>query len=87
MDADKLILLAQPLGELHQVQRIGYVVKKIDVMDDEHKNSFIEKFEDHLKQAKNSYVPLVPYMPKTGHSRCKKWRMIKNTDFESDLDC
>jgi predicted transcriptional regulator of viral defense system len=85
MDADKLIMLAECLGELHQVQRIGYVVEKIDVMDDEQKNSFIVKLEDYLKQTKRPYVPLVPYMPKTGHSRCKRWRIIENTDFESDL--
>ena len=30
-------------------------------------------------------VSLVPYISKTGHPRCKKWKIIENTDFESDL--
>lgn len=80
MDADKLIVLAEKLGELHQIQRIGYVVERVDVIDDEQKNSFIVRLEDYLKQNKRPYIPLAPYMSRTGHSRCKKWG-ISDLDF------
>ena len=31
------------------------------------------------------YVALVPYISRTGHPKCEKWKVIENTDFESDL--
>ncbi len=55
---------AEKLGELHQIQRIGYVAERVDVMDDEQKNSFIVRLEDYLKQNKRPYIPLAPLYAK-----------------------
>jgi len=85
VDADRLIVLAQNIGELNQIQRIGYIVEKIDVMDEAKKNEMITKLFQYLKKTERSYISLVPNMPKAGVTRCKKWKIIENTDFESDL--
>lgn len=85
IDAQKLITLAEDIGELYQIQRIGYVVEKIDIMDEEKKNTFVNLLAEYLKKNKRSYIPLVPNMPTIPTVRCKKWRIIENTDFESDL--
>lgn len=85
MDAQKLISLAENTDELCQIQRIGYVVEKIDVMDEEKKTNFLTYLAEYLKKTKRPYIALVPNMPSTGARRCKKWKIIENTDFESDL--
>lgn len=85
MEAQKLIILAESIGELCQLQRIGYVIGKIDVMNEEKKNHFVTLLGEYLKKNKRSYIPLIPNMPTTSVARCKKWNIIENTDFESDL--
>lgn len=85
MDADKLLALAEKTGESYQVQRIGYVIEQVDVMDEAKKNSVVNTLVQYLKKTDPPYIPLVPNMPKAGFSRCKKWKIIENTDFESDL--
>ncbi len=85
MDAQKLIILAENIDELCQVQRIGYVIEKVDIMDEEKKNNFINVLVEYFQKNKRPYVSLVPNMPISSMHRCKKWKIIENTDFESDL--
>jgi predicted transcriptional regulator of viral defense system len=85
MDAQKLITLAENIDELCQLQRIGYVVEKIDVMDEEKKYNFLTYLAEYLQENKRTYISLVPNMPITGAARHSKWKIIENTDFESDL--
>ena len=83
---NKLIELAERLGEVAQIQRLGFVLEKIDVMEDEEKKQkIIDRLLEYLKDSGRPFVSLVPYISKTGHPRCKKWKIIENTDFESDL--
>lgn len=86
IDEDKLIVLAEELGEICQVQRLGFMLEKIDVLEDEDKkDKIIKKLSTYIKTVDRPYVSLVPYFSKTGHPRCKKWKIVENTDFESDL--
>ena len=84
LDANKLITLAEKTGELCQIQRIGYVVEHIEVMDEDKKNDFVTTLADYLQKTVRPYIALVPNMPKIGAARNKKWKVIENTDFESD---
>jgi hypothetical protein len=69
-----------------QIQRLGFVLEKIDVMEDEEKKEkIIYRLVEYLKNSRRPFVSLVPYISKTGHPRYKKWKIIENTDFESDL--
>jgi len=85
IDVQKLITLAEDIGEVCQLQRIGYVVEKIDVMDEEKKDHFVTVLVDYVQKNRRPYVSLVSALPTTSAPRCKKWTIIENTDFESDL--
>ncbi|MDX2346256.1 MAG: type IV toxin-antitoxin system AbiEi family antitoxin [Legionella sp.] len=86
IDENKLILLAEKLGEVHQIQRLGFILEKIDVLDDEEKKQkTIDKLAKYLKDSERPFVSLVPYISRTGHPKCEKWKIVENTDFESDL--
>ena len=37
------------------------------------------------KNKLQSYLPLASEISKVGYPRCKKWRIIENTEIESDL--
>ncbi|MCC8369186.1 MAG: type IV toxin-antitoxin system AbiEi family antitoxin [Rickettsia endosymbiont of Oxypoda opaca] len=85
INVSKLITLAENTNELCQIQRIGYVVEQIEIMDASKKNNLLTLLESYLKNIKRPYISLVPNMPKTGAARSKKWKIIENSDFESDL--
>jgi len=85
IDVDKLIALASKITSNYQIQRLGYILEKIDVMNDKKKDLTIIMLEKYLSGKLSSYVPLASELPKAGYPRCKKWKIIENTDIESDL--
>lgn len=85
LDAIKLIKLAQNMKAEYQLQRIGYILEKIEVMDDEKKDSIINEIAEFLKDNMKDYRTLASEIPKTGYPRCKKWKIIENAEIESDL--
>jgi predicted transcriptional regulator of viral defense system len=86
IDENKLIRLAEDLEEVCQIQRLGFILERIDVPEDEEKKQkIIDRFVVYLKDSDRPYVALVPYISRIGHPKCKKWKIIENTDFESDL--
>jgi len=85
INVDKLIELAKNLDECYQLQRLGYIIEKIDVMDDDIKKTIIEVLAEYVSSNAKSYTPLASNISRTGYLRCKKWKIIENTDFESDL--
>lgn len=80
-----LIRLAKDLKEEGQLQRLGYVVEQLDIMDEKKKKNILKKLGLFIQKYGKHYIPLVPYMDKKGAPRCDKWKIIENTDFESDL--
>lgn len=86
IDEGKLILLAEELGEICQIQRLGFILERIDVFEDEDKkDQIIAKLGEYIENVDRPYVSLVPYISRTRHPKCEKWKIIENTDFESDL--
>ena len=85
IDVHKLIQCAKNMREQHQLQRLGYIIEKVDVMDEDKKNTIIAALVEYVENKIKSYIPLVAAMPRHGYPRCKKWQIIENTDFESDL--
>ena len=50
------------------------------------KEKFISYVVDSfLKGKMKYYIPIAPEIGKAGYPRCKKWKIIENTDIESDL--
>lgn len=85
IDPDKLITLTSKIGESYHLQRLGYILEKIDVMDDNKKDHVLARLADYLSDKSINYIPLAAELPKTGYPKCKKWKVIENTDIESDL--
>ena len=85
LDPIKLINLAKNTHAEHQLQRIGYILDHIEVMDEHHAQVIIDSLSAYVRENKPNYLPLASEIPKTGYSRCKKWRIIENSEIESDL--
>ncbi|CAM0117808.1 type IV toxin-antitoxin system AbiEi family antitoxin [Rhabdochlamydiaceae symbiont of Dictyostelium giganteum] len=81
----KLIEVAENLGEKYQLQRLGYLIEKIEVMDDTIKKPILDVLSHYVSSHNLSYIPLASYISKIGHPRCQKWKIIENIHFESDL--
>jgi len=85
LDPIKLINLAKDTHAEYHLQRIGYILEKIDVMDETNAELIINALAQHVQENKPNYLPLASEISKTGYSRCKKWRIIENSEIESDL--
>lgn len=85
LDAERLINLAKETNSQYQLQRIGYILEKIDVMDNEKKNLTSELLSKFVASNITSYKPIASEVPSKGYPRCKKWKIIENADIESDL--
>jgi predicted transcriptional regulator of viral defense system len=85
LDPIKLINLAKDTHTVYQLQRIGYILDHIDIMDENKAEIIIDALAHHVQENKPNYLPLASEIAKTGYSRCKKWRIIENSEIESDL--
>lgn len=85
LDPIKLINLAKDTRVEYQLQRIGYILDHIDVMDEPGSEIIINTLAHHIQAHKPSYLPLASEISKIGYSRCKKWKIIENSEIESDL--
>lgn len=85
LDPVKLINLAKNTHAEHQLQRIGYILDHIEVMDENRAEAIINALSVHVKENNPTYLPLASEVPKTGYPRCTKWRIIENSEIESDL--
>ena len=85
MDASRLINLAKQISEKAWLQRLGFILEKIDSMDDNKILLLTEKLREYLDDKMSVFVPLASELPKIGFPRIKKWRIIENTNIESDL--
>ena len=85
LDPVKLINLAKSTNSEYQLQRIGYILDQIDVMDEKQAEIVTAALALHVKENKLNYLPLASEIPKIGYPRCKKWRVIENSEVQSDL--
>lgn len=85
LDPIKLINLAKDTHAVYQLQRIGYILDNIDVMDEQSAEIITNALAIYVKENKPRYLPLASEIPSTGHPRCIKWRIIENSEIESDL--
>lgn len=85
MNPTKLIDLAQQLEATKPLQRMGYILDQLSPMDEIAKKSIIDAIENHLANQSCAFTPLDPKLPKKGYPRNKKWKIIENDTFESDI--
>ena len=75
IDENKLITLSGELGEACQIQRLGFMLEKIDVLEDEGKKErIVQRLADYLEDSDRPYVAFVPYVSRTGHPKCERWK-------------
>ena len=85
IDPNKLIELAEKINARYQLQRMGYILEQIDVMDEDKKAEIITALKLFLKEKMKYYIPIASEIEKMGCPRCKEWKIIENTEIESDL--
>jgi predicted transcriptional regulator of viral defense system len=85
IDVEKLIKLSEKINTVYQLQRIGYILENVEVIDDSKRDEVISKIDEYLSDKIKRYVPLASNISGTGYSRCKKWKIIENIEIESDL--
>ena len=85
LDFDKLIELAEQNGKKSWLQRLGFILEKVGSMDDDQSLQLIYSLKNYLNQNPMPYIPLASELQKKGHTYIKQWKIIENTDIESDL--
>lgn len=85
LDPIKLINLAKDTCAEYQLQRIGYILDHIDVMDGKNAQWMTDALARHVQENKPNYLSLASEISKMGYPRCRKWRIIENAKIESDL--
>lgn len=89
IDPGKLIELANISNQKFWLQKLGYILEKIDAENPEHKQDIISGLQEYLSSGKKlvakNFIPLAPEIPIKGYPRCKKWMIVENTSIESDL--
>lgn len=84
LDPMTLIQLAIDTQLECQLQRIGYILDHIDVIEEEKVRIMIDALARYIQDNQPSYLPLASEITKVGCPRCKKWRIVENTEIESD---
>lgn len=84
IDPDQLVALVERLKKTSVLQKLGYVLEKIEVMDTNAQQKIINTLIVYLSSKQLRFVPLVPEIGTKGFSRSKKWKVIENTTVESD---
>lgn len=84
IDIGKLIELAKISNQKFWLQKLGYILEKIEVENPEHKQDIVNSLQEYLSSGKK-LVALAPEIPIKGYPRCKKWMIVENTTIESDL--
>jgi predicted transcriptional regulator of viral defense system len=84
INADKLLLLAQSSEESGWIQRLGYLFEQIEPEETANKSQCIALLKDYIQNINPSYIPLVPGKVK-GSAWNKAWKVIVNSDVESDI--
>lgn len=82
---DELIHLAIQTKREYHLQRLGYVLNKIDPIEEEKALKLMRALATYIEANRKKYIPLVSEIPSAGCPRHKKWKIIENAEIESDL--
>lgn len=79
ISSDKLMTLVKTSNECAWIQRLGYLFSAIE------SNSLSDILLNYLKTRNFYFKPLVPGNPIKGFKRDQKWKLIINSEVETDL--
>ena len=80
-----MIELAEQTKKVAWLQRFGFILEQLDPMDEDAKEKISRAIESYLASKRLSLIPLNPKLPIAGMARHRKWNIIENTTFESDI--
>ena len=86
IDPEKLNMLAQLSKETAWIQRLGYVLECINPLDEAYRRQreSIRLLKKVVQERKPVYIPLIKWETKK-YPRNKDWKIIENTEVESDI--
>lgn len=84
ISAQKLLMLAKSSQETAWIQRLGYILDQIEILEKSEINECIHLLSDYINEVNPSYVPLIGRKIKS-FARDKTWRIIINSQIESDI--
>ncbi len=85
LDESTLISLIRQSSSNAWWQRLGYVLEKIDLMDNSIKEKVLFALKNHAQHSELSWVSLSPGVSVKGHPRNSLWKIIENAEVEEDL--
>ena len=85
IDPNQLLALVKASDEVAWVQRLGYILEKLEQIGNNIIKKTIDKLAGHLSVGRQRYIPLASEISTEGFQRNKKWHIIENTTIESDL--
>lgn len=84
INADELLKTVSSSQQKSWIQRLGYVLEKIDPIETEKRDGLVNALKNYLAKQSVSFVPLNPDLTKKGKDRSRDWMIIENTTIESD---
>lgn len=85
LEIEKLLRLAEIVGEKAWLQRLGYLLETVGSPEPKHTHLLIEQLAQYLEGKLKGFIALAPELATKGCPRLKKWMLIINTEIESDL--
>lgn len=84
VNIDELLKIISASQQKAWIQRLGYVLEKIDPIEIEKRDELVSAIKNYLVKQTISFVPLNPDFSKKGKNRNRDWMIIENTTIESD---
>lgn len=84
MKVNELSKLISSSAQKAWIQRLGYILEKIDPLETKKRDQIVHLLKTYLAQQNISFVALNPDLPIKGISRNHDWKLIENTIIESD---
>ena len=85
IDAQQLREVFKQSVETAWIQRFGYILSHIDSMNESKRHKLITLAKVELARRVLRPVPLASELPTKGMPRDEQWKIIENTNIESDL--
>lgn len=82
--AEKLLQLTNLSKDVVWAQRLGFLLETIDPLEDDCRDKTVELLAKYIDKRAPAYAPIVSGKVK-GFPRNKKWRIIVNTEVDSDI--
>jgi predicted transcriptional regulator of viral defense system len=82
---EKMLVLLQSSKEKAWMQRLGYILERIDPMETEKRDRLVDLLYGFLKAQPLNCIPLASELPVGDGRKNDKWKIIENTTIESDI--